>query len=648
MKHYHHFGETKTWYSAAELADLSLPGLPKDKRKVNERARDERWALAVDEKGMPLMRRRSGRGGGTEYHIRVLPQSARTELIKRGVADNGQDCGQGQDGQSQLWSWYDSQNDTVKTEALRRLAVIDQVEALELAGLTRSAAVPAAADHHRIGASTLWAWLSDVEGIAHDDRLPVLAPRRKGGGKEAQIDPDIWQYFKSDYLRPEKPTLTSCYYRAKEIADARGIAIPIQKTFARKLKREVDVRVIMLKRDGEEALRQSMPAQRRSVADLHALEMVNIDGHKFDVFAKGPDGKVFRPLMVAIQDIYSRKILSWRIGGSESAVQTRLTFADLFRDYGIPKACVLDNGRAFASKWITGGAKSRFRFKIREEEPTGILTALGIKIHWALPYRGQSKPIERGFRDLCDTIAKHPSLAGCYTGNNVDAKPENYGDRAVDIETFKRIAEKGIAAHNLRPGRRTEMANGRCFDDVFSESYAVSPIGKATPEQLRMALLAADQKKVDRRTGVIELYGNRYWSAAMSGLHGRTVTIRFDPDDVHQPLHVYDTAGAYLGSADLIADTGFADAASAKKRAKDEATYRKTVRAAAEMENLLRADQIAAMLPDYDDEKTLPAPSVIRPVRHRGQTAAALKADEHTDTQTQEIFSAIGKLRLVE
>jgi hypothetical protein len=28
----------------------------------------------------------------------------------------------------------------------------------------------------------------------------------------------------------------------------------------------------------------------------------------------------------------------------------------------------LDNGRAFASKWITGGANTRFRFKVREED----------------------------------------------------------------------------------------------------------------------------------------------------------------------------------------------------------------------------------------------------------------------------------------
>jgi putative transposase len=623
LKHDQTLTGTRQWFSAADLADLSLPGLAKEKRLINRRARDEKWALATSEKGEPLARQRTGRGGGMEFHIQLLPSAARTELIKRGVASDSLDCCQQQE--SQLWSWYDSQSDKVKSEAQRRLEVIGQVDALEAAGLGRSAAVPVAADNHGIGASTLWTWLSLIEGIAADDRLPVLAPKHKGGGKTAQIDPEIWRMFKSDYLRPEKPTMTSCYYRAKELADARDISIPIQKTFARKLKREVDPRVILLKREGEEALRQSMPAQKRSVAGLHALEMVNIDGHKFDVFVKGSDGKPFRPLMVAIQDIYSRKILSWRIGGSESAVQTRLTFADLFKNFGIPKACVLDNGRAFASKWITGGAKSRFRFKIREEEPTGILTALGINIHWALPYRGQSKPIERAFRDLCDTVAKHPALAGCYTGNSVDAKPENYGERAVDFEAFKLLVDKGIAAHNAREKRRTEMANGRSFDEVFNESYASAPIGKATPEQLRLALLAADQKKVNRKTGHIELFGNRYWSPQMSGLHGRMVTVRFDPDNLHQAIHLYDTAGAYLCSADVIHDTGFADAGSAKDRAKLTANHRKKARELAEMEDLMRADEIAALLPDHIDENDLPEPKIVRPVRHRGQTAAALK-----------------------
>ncbi len=42
--------------------------------------------------------------------------------------------------------------------------------------------------------------------------------------------------------------------------------------------------------------------QRRSVEELHALECVNVDGHKFDVFVTPPGGgKPVRPIMVAIR-----------------------------------------------------------------------------------------------------------------------------------------------------------------------------------------------------------------------------------------------------------------------------------------------------------------------------------------------------------
>src|SRR3546814_15673799 len=117
------------------------------------------------------------------------------------------------------------------------------------------------------------------------------------------------------------------------------------------------------------------------------------------------------------------------------------------------RSLLADNGRAFASKWLTGGAKTRFRFKVRDEDPTGLLVALGVTIHWAKPYRGQSKPIERGFRDLCDAVAKHPAFEGAYTGNRPDAKPENYGSKAVDLDTFLRVWNEGMAAHNARLGQ---------------------------------------------------------------------------------------------------------------------------------------------------------------------------------------------------
>ncbi|MEZ5709697.1 MAG: transposase domain-containing protein [Blastomonas sp.] len=638
---------TKTWFTAAELADLALPGLPSAKRKVNERAAEERWALASDDSGQPLARPRAGRGGGMEYSIRLLPATARAELVRRGVSIAARVIGRQDEGASQLWSWFDQQSDKTRVEAERRLRIIERIDCFEAGGMTRSDAVAAMADSGAASRSTLWAWLKLVEGVAPADRLPCLAPRRRGGGAKSEIDAEIWQFFKSDFLRLEEPSLSSCYLRAQELAASRGVDLPCERTLQRRLESEVDPRVIIARRKGAEALRRSMPAQERSVAQLHAMQAVNVDGHKFDVFVRTEDGRTIRPIMVAIQDVYSRKLLAWRIAESESAYVTRLAFADLFRTWGIPLECLLDNGRGFASKWITGGAKTRFRFKIKDDEPTGLLTSLNIKIHWATPYRGQSKPIERAFRELADYVARHPAMAGAYTGNKPDAKPENYNSKAVPIAEFRRQVAKGIAIHNARGKRQTEMARGRSFDDAFAESYASAPIGKASPEQLRLALLAAEQIRVDRRTGELRFMGNRYWSPEMSGYHGRIVTVRFDPENLHDPLHVYDQAGAYLLSADIIDKTGFFDVAGAKRRAKQEAELRRAVRTATQMEDLLDAEQLAAMLPDHEDDDAPIEASIVRPVRHRATAGALAREQRSHENFTADFSSAVEKLRLV-
>ncbi len=654
------------WFTAAELAALNLPGLSKAKRKINEMARDEKWALKIDRQGRPLARPREGqRGGGLEYALQLLPPRAIAELVRRGLAGGpvlpasaitASNDEAVETPEARLWRRFDAQSAAVKTEARRRLEAIQEVEALEAAGMTRSAAVAATAAAVEVGTSTLWQWLALVDGARPSDRLPLLAPRRQGGGKTADVDPGAWRFLVSDYLRPERPTFSSCWWRCqRDYCEPRGLTLPHQKTLLRKLEREVDERLITAKRHGADALRALMPAQTRSVADLHALELVNIDGHRWDVFVKWPDGRIARPTMVAIQDVMSRKVLAWRIDETESAVLTRLAFADLFTRYGIPKACLMDNGRAFASKWITGGVSNRFRFAVKDEEPTGLLTSLGIGIHWALPFRGSSKPIERAFRDLCDTVAKHPAFAGAYTGNRPDAKPENYGSKAIDLEAFKAVVAREIDAHNARPGRRTEMAlaTKASFDEVFAASYATAPIGKATAEQLRLALLASKVIGTDRKDGSVRAYGNVWWSPALSAHRGKKVVLRYDPDDLAAPVHVYDLADRFLASAELQGRTAFLDAGAAQRRARQVAQLRRDTRRLGELQNLMSAEDLAAYSARIDaEEAALPEPTVIRPVRTRGgalpKAAVAVEAPLSLSERMAAATERMPSLRIVE
>lgn len=642
-----------TWYTAAELAQLALPGVPSNRQRVDQCADAQRWRSRTGDDGAPLARRRAGRGGGTEYHASLLPEAARLALARRvpGATPPPAPIAAEPD---TLWERFDQLGDGAKAKAERALLIVQEIETLLAAGLPKTTAVAQAAKRWSVGTSTIHGWFSAIAGAPIADRLPHLAPRYQGGGKEAEIDQEVWQALRSDFLRPSQPSWESCVRRAATIADLRGVPMPAARTLWRKFEREVPALVTTLHRKGIDALRGHLPPQKRTVADLHALELVNIDGHTCDVRVEFPDGRIGRPVMVAIQDVFSRKFLAWRHAASEDSIAARLCFADLFARYGIPGGLLSDNGRAFACKWLTGGATTRFRFKVRPEEPVGLLTNLGVTIHWALPYRGSSKPIERGFRDFCDAIARHPAFEGAYTGNNALNKPDNYGARAVPWATFIAVWNAGVAEHNARTGRRTETARGRdSFDQVFERSYATAAIRKATNADLRMALLAAEQVRADRKTGAVKLLGNSYWSADLATLAGQLVVVRFDPDDATKPVHVYDAAGRFVATADMWEATGFLDAEAAKRRAKLEADHRKSAKAASAALNLLTADQLAAILPTYEDETPAPEATVVRPVRLRGNVAAALKPAQQAAPDTEPSFidafaaGAARKLRVV-
>lgn len=68
------------WFSAAELAALSLPGIPAVAGKVQELSLREGWGARIDDAGKPLVRRRQGKGGGNEYHVSLLPGPAQSVI----------------------------------------------------------------------------------------------------------------------------------------------------------------------------------------------------------------------------------------------------------------------------------------------------------------------------------------------------------------------------------------------------------------------------------------------------------------------------------------------------------------------------------------------------------------------------------------
>jgi hypothetical protein len=611
------------WFTAAEIAALDLPGMPDTRRGVAMVAEREEWGRP-DAEGH-LWRRRKGRGGGIEYAIHVLPSFTRARLLARlGAAEapTERDARLKRLSDEAAWAAYDRASDKRKARAGDRLAALQAVEALVSAGRPRSLAMMEVAAARGVSRSQLYAWSALVEGVPRTSWLARLLPQFAGAtGPRATCDEDAWEWLKSHYLRPAKPTFEQCWRDLRKVAAQRGWRLPSERTMRRRIG-ALDPVVVAYHRDGVEAAARMFPAQRRDRSMLHAMQWLNADGHRFDVFARWEDGTVARPMVVFFQDLYSGKILAWRVAQAETGDSFRLAFGDVVETWGIPDAVTIDNTLAAANKTMSGGIRRRFRFKVRAEEPLGIFPMLGVQVHWTKPRSGQSKPIERAFGDFARDIARHPAFAGAYTGNSPAAKPEDYGRKAVPIAEFVAVLEAGIAEHNARPGRTAPVCRGRSFDETFAASYAEAPIRRATAEQRRILLLAAEEVRV-RRDGTIHLLGNRYHDPALSRHIGRPVVIRFDPDRLHAPVHVYNAAGDFLVTAECWADTGFGDTEAARRTAAAAKQRRKGLRLLAEAEARISAEQLARDLAAVRrGEPETPAPQVVRPL-FRG--AAALK-----------------------
>ena len=132
------------------------------------------------------------------------------------------------------WDYYARQSGVAKRRAMDRLAVINQVEALMEAGMTKSAAVAALASLGNTSAASIWNWLDAVSGISRHDRLAYLVPRFKGGGRMAAIEGSVLDRLAADYLRPERPSWADCVRRVKAHAKGRGVALPHARTLWRR------------------------------------------------------------------------------------------------------------------------------------------------------------------------------------------------------------------------------------------------------------------------------------------------------------------------------------------------------------------------------------------------------------------------------
>jgi len=594
-------------FTAAQLAAMALPGLPTTKGKIIGRATREAW---------PFVERRTRGGIERVYPITALPAEAQAAYVRRLASTPVEVDTTASD---ELLAKFENASEANQRRARERLRIVAAVvEAVHL-GVPVTQAIEAAREGTGYGFRTVRRWYDTVAKEPRAHWLALLLPAYEGTPKpRVEIHPTVRAVYAGLYLRAERPSHAEVYRNTAAIAEQQGLPMPSPHVLRRRILQELGTGAQVLAREGADALMRLVPSMVREKGHLHAMQILNGDGHVFDVRVRWPDGHTSRPTLIALQDVYSGMIVGWRVDESENGHAIRLLCADVFTRLGIPSEIYFDNGRAWMNKEMTGGLMYRNRFPYVPGEAEGFLVELGVKVHCTTPYHGQAKPIERAWRDVAASISKDIRLAGFYTGSSPATKPHNYDDeKAVDLATFLEVVADGIREHNERPGRETATARGRSFYETFVESYQHAPIVKAGEAARRHLLLAVRDIRVHRSVAQLEFLGNVYTCPELIEHLGKRVRIRFDPQDLHKGLYVYTDDNKLIGFAETVLRAGFNDLEAPKEIARIRKQVRKAARAKLDAELRLDEAELKAMHRAARAAKPEPAevvPSVVRPL----------------------------------
>ncbi len=631
----------RAWASANEIAKARIPGLPGGKRGVAKHLA----ALAENER--PGQRPRKGAGGGIEFSIldlklnevqreawyayclaelelpaapvdHAMCASASTPLAPVGAMPASQiDGAAGAIVAATLdpsevrprskWDTFERTSERGKARARFRFSIVQFAAELRASKLhTKQEACAIAAKKFGISVSSVRNWLRWVDRARPDDWLPELLDRHAGNPSSASYPSRIDDIFRAFYLRLERPSAARSYEHTRAIAAGEGLDVPSLPTILRRMRRDLTPQAIVAARHGRRALEDTFPAQERDRSVFHAGQAYGSDGMVFAIWVIWPDGTRSRACMVHWIDLYSGAPLAWRVASTENLDLVRLSFGDAI-EHGLPDEVYLDNGMGFAAHWLSGRIKHRFRFKLMPDEPAGVFELCGIRVHWALPRHGQSKPIERLHREIRDRVDKHPKLARAASR-----------EHAVPLQLFLSVLDEQMRAIRTAPGRRAKNCSGRSFWATFEEGLAKVARRMPTEQQKRLFLLAVQNVQVSDRDGTFRLTGeNRYGdelgaSPVVALLGGQKVTVRFDPQRLREPVHVYRLTGEYVGAAHCVLPVGFNDTQAAREHARLKRQNVKYHLGILENERRMKLGEVTALLPDPPPAPELVDSKVVR------------------------------------
>ena len=544
---------SQDWFSLKELA--GLPGIPGTPDGIRYRATKEQWCC----------RKRSGHGGGKEYHIDSLPAATKAALLDQAIAalpdtvcnlpavKEKYDVIVPEDLPlpASLPKW---RRDTMDARC-QILQLVDQLG--EQFGVSKAidtivaraktetlpehiqALIPVANARSNGGNGkqtlsrrTLFRW-RDLRAVG----TTALAPAEPAKQKIPAWAP----YFLKCYQKPQKVSIQDALDELKLVIPA-GMKMPSYSQANRFLKKMSVVDRERGRRSPKE-LKALQPYRQRSTDELQPLDIVQCDGHSFKARIAHPvHGKPFHPEVCACIDACTKLVTGWSAGLSE----TSETVADALR-HSIMVGPSKERGGIPLTFYTDPGSGNKA--KVNSDPIFGRYARLSIDFRTGIPGNSQARGlVERLQQSLWIRAAKQLET---YTGKGMDPSVEhkNYRILMKDIKEMARsnmlptwnqfldLCQQAVDNYNNRPhralpkitdadGNRRNMTPSECWDVFVAHGWAPDT---ATKQELDDFF--RPRRQGTTRRGQVRLFGNVYTNKELQHIHGEKVFIEYEPQD---------------------------------------------------------------------------------------------------------------------
>jgi putative transposase len=334
-----------------------------------------------------------------------------------------------------------------------------------------------------LSVKTLYRWRKTLLDSGPDALLPQYnRPRGAGSLTLTRRDKALIQRY---YLHQNQLPLAEV---VRMIEEAEGIKIAYN-TALRYIQSLPDA-LIIKGRYGQKRLNDKcLPYIQRDYTRYRSMQFVTSDHHNFDFLVRDGE-KVFRPWVTIFSDIRSRKPVGWALSQKPSGYTILSALEKMINEYGVPEELLVDNGKDYRSHIMKGqtivvpdwedGLPIERQIVIQ-----GLFAALDCEVRYTEAYHGQSKPVERFFKDVAEEFSKK---SPAYLGSNTATRPEDAKTYAATvgrlarrdlIPSFDKVKidwENFIKKWSATHEHTGQGMDGKTPDVIFAENWSVKRI----------------------------------------------------------------------------------------------------------------------------------------------------------------------------